>query len=98
MTEILKLLHTLTLSGAKRVRDHALKDASSLGLSVSVVIVDRTGVILLMETSDDTPAGAPEASIMKAKSAARYGVATHSTAEYLKNLAGSAGPTRSFSA
>jgi uncharacterized protein GlcG (DUF336 family) len=98
MTEILKLLHTLTLSGAKRVRDHALKDASSLGLSVSVVIVDRTGVILLMETSDDTPAGAPEASIMKAKSADRYGVATHSTAEYLKNLAGSAGPTRSFSA
>ena len=53
---------------------------------MSVVIVDRTGVILLVETEDAAPPGSSEASIMKAKGASRYGVATHLTAEYLKNL------------
>ena len=86
MSEIRKMWHNITLAGAKRVRDHALLQASELGISVSVVVVDRTGVILLMETNDDAPPGAAEASIMKAKAASRYGIATHLTAEYLKNL------------
>jgi len=86
MSEIRKMWHNITLAGAKRVRDHALLQASELGISVSVVVVDRSGVILLMETNEDAPPGAPEASIMKAKGASRYGTATHLTAEYLKNL------------
>jgi uncharacterized protein GlcG (DUF336 family) len=51
-----------------------------------VAVVDRMGVILLMETADDAPPGAREASIMKAKAAVRYRVATHFTAEFLKKL------------
>jgi len=86
MSEVRKVWHNITLEGAKRVRDFALLRASELGLAVSVVIVDRTGVILLVETEDAAPPGSSEASIMKAKGASRYGVATHLTAEYLKNL------------
>ena len=86
MSEVRKVWHNITLEGAKRVRDHALLRASELGLAVSVVIVDRTGVILLVETEDAAPPGSSEASIRKAKGASRYGVATHLTAEYLKNL------------
>lgn len=86
MSEFRTVWHNLTLAGAKRVRDHALIKASELGISVSVVVVDRTGVILLMETADAAPPGAPDAAIMKAKGAARYRVATHQTAEFLKTL------------
>jgi uncharacterized protein GlcG (DUF336 family) len=86
MSEILRKWHNITLAGAKRVRDRALLQASKLGISVSVVVVDRNGVILLMETQDDAPPGSADASIRKARGASRYGVATHLTAEYLKNL------------
>ena len=86
MSEFRTVWHNLTLAGAKRVRDHALIKASELGLSVSVVVVDRTGVILLMETADSAPPGASEASIMKARGAARYRIATHMTAEFVKTL------------
>lgn len=86
MSEILRTLHNITLAGAKQVRDHALRHAAELGISVSVVVVDRAGVILLVETTDNAPPGAPEASLMKAKGAARYRVATHVTAEFVKAL------------
>jgi uncharacterized protein GlcG (DUF336 family) len=86
MSEMRRTWHNLTLQGAKRVRDHALLQASELGLSVSVVVVDRTGVILLMETTDNAPAGSPDASLMKARGASRYGTATHLTAEYVKTI------------
>jgi uncharacterized protein GlcG (DUF336 family) len=86
MNEFRKVWHNITLEGAKHVRDHALITASELGLAVSVVIVDRAGIILLMETADSAPPGSSEASIMKAKGAARYRIATHTTAEYLKML------------
>jgi uncharacterized protein GlcG (DUF336 family) len=39
-----------------------------------------------METTDAAPPEAPEASTMKAKGAARYRVATHRTAEFVKTL------------
>jgi uncharacterized protein GlcG (DUF336 family) len=39
------------------VRNRALLKASELGIPVSVVVVDRTGVILLMETADSAPPG-----------------------------------------
>ena len=64
----------------------ALLQASELGIAVSVVVVDRTGVILLMETLDNAPPGSSEASMMKAKGAARYRMATHLTAEFVKTL------------
>ncbi len=86
MSRFCKAWHNITLEGAKQVRDHALLKASELGVSASVVIVDRTGVILLMETADSAPPGASEASIMKAKGASRYRVATHVTAEFLKTI------------
>ena len=86
MSEFCKAWHNITLEGAKRVRDHALLKASESGVSVSVVIVDRSGVILLAETADSAPPGASEASIMKAKGASRYRIATHMTAEFLKTI------------
>jgi len=86
MSEVRRIWHNLTLAGAKLVRDHALRHALELGVSVSVVVVDRTGVILLMETADDAAPGSSEASIMKAKGASRYRIATHVTAEYVKTL------------
>ena len=86
MGEFWKAWRNITLEGAKQVRNHALLKASELGLSVSVVIVDRSGVILLAETADSGPPGASEASIMKAMGASRYCVATHLTAEFVKTI------------
>ena len=86
MSEFWKVWLNITLEGAKHVRDHALVKALELGLPVSLVIVDRTGFILLVETADSAPPGSSEASIMKAKGAARYRIATHTTAEYVKTL------------
>jgi uncharacterized protein GlcG (DUF336 family) len=86
VSEFQKAWHNITLAGAKRVRDHALLNASDLGVPVSVVVVDRIGVILVMETSDLAAPGTSEASIMKAKAAARYRIATHTTAEFIKTL------------
>lgn len=86
MSEFCKAWHNLTLEGAKQVRNHALLKASELGIPVSVAVVDRTGVILLMETADSASPGASEASIMKAKGASRYRTATHMTAEFLKTM------------
>jgi uncharacterized protein GlcG (DUF336 family) len=86
MGEFWRAWRNITLEGAKHVRDHAVLKASELGVSVSVVIVDRSGVILLAETADSAPPGASEASIMKAKGACRYRVATHLTAEFAKTI------------
>ena len=86
MNEFRKVWHNITLEGAKHVRDHALMKALGLGVPISIVIVDRTGIILLMETADSAAPGSSEASIMKAKAAARYRIATHTTAEYVKTL------------
>jgi glc operon protein GlcG len=86
MSDSCKAWHNLALEGAKQVRNHALLKALELGIPVSVVVVDRTGVILLMETGDSAPPGSSEASIMKAKGASRYRTATHTTAEFLKTI------------
>jgi len=86
MDEISKVCRSITLAGARQVRDSALHKAAELRVSVSVVVVDRGGVLLLAETLDDAAPGAPEASLMKAKGAARYRVATHLTAEFVKTL------------
>jgi glc operon protein GlcG len=86
MDEFRTTIHNLTLAGAKCVLRRAQAEASKLGLSVSVVVVNRSGVLLLVETDDNAAPGAPEASIMKARGTARYRIATHKTAEYLKNL------------
>src|ERR1700733_8772252 len=77
VNEFRKVWHNITLEGAKHVRDHALMKALGLGVPISIVIVDRTGIILLMETADSAAPGSSEASIMKAKAAARYRIATH---------------------
>ena len=86
MTEFHKNWRNLTLAGARQVRDSALRAAIHSGVAISTVVVDRTGRILLMETDDEARPGAPEASIMKARGAARYGVATHATAQYLQTI------------
>jgi glc operon protein GlcG len=81
-----RTLHSLTLAGAKQVRDHALLQASVQDLSLAIVVVDRLGSVLLMETADNAPPGAAEASLRKARGAGRYGIATHLTADYVKTL------------
>ena len=86
MNEITKLCRNLTLSGAKQARDAALAEAARLGVAVCVVVVDRSGLLLLVETQDAAAPGSVEASLMKAKGAARYRVATHKTAEFLNTL------------
>ncbi|HVO97787.1 MAG TPA: heme-binding protein [Bryobacteraceae bacterium] len=86
MSDIRKVCHNLTLAGARQVRDCALQKASELRAFVSVVVVDRAGVVLLAETADNAPPGSWEASLMKAKGAAKYRIATHVTAEFVKTL------------
>ena len=86
MSNLRKVWHNLTLEGAKRVRDRALEKAAEMAVSISAVVVDRAGVILVMETQDTAAPGSPEASIMKAKGASRYRIATHVTAEFVKTL------------
>jgi len=86
MNDAIKIFHSLTLTGAKQVRDAALAEAGRLGVAVSVVVMDREGRLLLAETQDAAAPGAVEASVMKARGAARYRVATHRTAEFVKTL------------
>jgi len=81
-----KLCRNLTLAGAKQARDAALMEAAKLGVAVCVVIVDHAGLLLLVETQDGAAPGSVEASLMKAKGAARYRTATHKTAEFVKTL------------
>ena len=86
MSDFRRTWHNITLTGAKRVRGHALLKASERGVAISVVVVDRAGVLLLLETSDNSAPGSADASILKAKGACRYGIATHLTAEFVKNI------------
>lgn len=86
MREVTKACRNLTLAGAKQARDVALAEAAKLGIVVCVVIVDRAGLLLLVETQDGAAPGSVEASLMKAKGAARYQVATHKTAESVKAM------------
>jgi glc operon protein GlcG len=86
MTEYYRSIGTVTLAGARLIRDHAFDKASALGLSIALVIIDRTGVTVLAETMDSAPPGASEAALMKARGAARYLAPTHLTAEFVKTL------------
>ena len=86
MTHFSRSIGTVTLGGARRIRDEALDQAAARGLSIALVIIDRTGGVVLAETMDDAPPGASEASLMKAKGAARYRAPTHLTAEFVKTL------------
>jgi glc operon protein GlcG len=86
MTKYSRSIGTITLAGARCIRDHALEQASALGLPIALAIVDRTGVIMLAETMDSVPPGASEAALMKARGAARYLAPTHLTAEFIKTL------------
>jgi uncharacterized protein GlcG (DUF336 family) len=79
-------LETITLDGARRVKEQALAQAAALGLSIALAVIDRTGILVLVETMDDAPPGASETALMKAKSAARYRMPTHLTAEFVKTL------------
>ena len=77
-----QICKNLTLAGAKAVRDRAAARAGEL--AIALVVVDRGGRLLLAEAADGAAPGSMDAAMMKAKGAARYGVATHLTAEYLK--------------
>jgi glc operon protein GlcG len=76
----------LTLAGARAVRDGAVVRASALSLAIAIVVVDRSGALLLAEVADCATPGSMDAALMKAKGAARYRAATHLTAEHLKTL------------
>jgi glc operon protein GlcG len=76
----------LTLAGARAVRDGAVVRASALSLAIAIVVVDRSGALLLAEVADCAAPGSMDAALMKARGAARYRAATHLTAEYLKTL------------
>ena len=77
---------TLTLAGARAARDSAAARASALSLAIAIVVVDRSGALLLAEVADEASPGSMDAALMKARGAARYRSATHLTAEYLKRL------------
>jgi uncharacterized protein GlcG (DUF336 family) len=81
-----RTLETITLDGARRVKEQALAQAAALGLSIALAIMDRTGILVLAETMDEAPPGASETALMKAKGAARYRMPTHLTAEFVKTL------------
>jgi uncharacterized protein GlcG (DUF336 family) len=86
MTALTQTCQNLTLAGAKAVRDRAVTSAYALSLAIAVVVVDRSGALLLAEVADGAAPGAMDAALMKARGAARYRAATHLTAEYLKTL------------
>ena len=64
-------LQTITLGGAQAVRDKAMIAARQLGIAISLFVVDVKGIVILAETMDGAPPGAPEAALKKAKGAAR---------------------------
>lgn len=82
MNALYKTCNNLTLAGAKAVRERAAARAGEI--AIAVVVVDRGGRLLLAEVADGATPGSMDAAMMKAKGAARYGAATHLTAEYLK--------------
>jgi uncharacterized protein GlcG (DUF336 family) len=84
MTALYRTCKTLTLAGARAVRDRAAARAPSL--AIAIVVVDRGGALLLAEVADGAAPGSMDAALMKARGAARYRAATHLTAEYLKTL------------
>ena len=86
MTALYQTCRNLTLAGAKAVRERAAARASALSLAIAIVVLDRSGALLLAEAADRAAPGSIEAAMMKAKGAARYRTATHLTAEYLKTL------------
>ena len=92
MTAHYQTCQNLTLSGARAARDCAFARASALSLAIAIVVVDRSGALLLAEVADGAAPGAMDAALMKARGAARYRSATHLTREYLKTVpAGLAG-------
>ena len=92
MTAHYQTCQNLTLSGARAARDCASARASALSLVIAIVVVDRSGALLLAEVADRAAPGAMDAALMKARGAARYRSATHLTREYLKTVpAGLAG-------
>lgn len=84
MTALYQTCKTLTLAGARAVRDRAAARASSL--AIAIVVLDRSGALLLAEVADGAAPGSMDAALMKARGAARYRSATHLTAEYLETL------------
>ena len=86
MTAHYQTCQNLTLAGARAARDAAAARAAALSLAIAIVVVDRSGALLLAEVADGAAPGAMDAALMKARGAARYRAATHLTAEYLKSL------------
>jgi uncharacterized protein GlcG (DUF336 family) len=86
MNDNFKTIKNITNHGAKLVRDNALSSARQLGIAISLVVVDRSGMLMAAETMDNAPPGASDAALMKAKGAARYQAPTHLTAEFIKTL------------
>ncbi|MGZ5930218.1 MAG: GlcG/HbpS family heme-binding protein [Rhizomicrobium sp.] len=76
----------LTLAGARAVRECAADRAAALSLAIAIVVMDRSGALLLAEVADGAAPGSMDAALMKARGAARSRSATHLTAEYLKTL------------
>lgn len=79
-------LQNITPSGAQAARDKAMALALQLGIAISIFVVDRHGIVILAETMDGASPGATDSALMKAKGAARYRVATHLTAEFVKTI------------
>ncbi|HTV83145.1 MAG TPA: heme-binding protein [Acidobacteriaceae bacterium] len=86
MSEWCRMLHSLNAERARRVRDQVLAKAAEPGRAVAVVVVDRTGVILVREFSDQATPESSDASTLKARGACRYQIATDITAEFVKTL------------
>ena len=86
MTALTQTCQNLTLAGAEAVRDRAAARASALSLAIAIVVMDRSGALLLAEVADGAAPGSMDAALMKARGAARYRAATHLTGEYLKTL------------
>ena len=88
MTALTQTCQNLTLAGATAVRDRASARASALSLAIAIVVMDRSGALLLAEVAEGAAPGSMDAALMKARGAARYRTATHLTAEFLKGLPG----------
>jgi len=86
MTVYSSVFESITLDGARVLRDAALELAQKREIAIAIAVINPQGILVLAETMDGSAPGSAEAALMKARGAARYRIATHLTAEFIKTL------------
>ena len=84
--KLMKETPSLTREGANLLVDTAILKAQSLGLEISVCVLDSSGRMIAFSAMDAAPAVSFEACIKKAKTAIGFGIPTGTSwYEFIKN-------------